>query len=428
MSEEFLQYIWRYMLFEGDLQTAATGETVEVLFQGELNTDAGPDFFNARIRINGTLWCGNVEVHLNSSDWLKHGHQNDKAYDNVILHVVKDYDAEVRRKNGETITTIILRYRKKTEEKYRRLLTNRLWIPCQNDIIEPASFHLDFWLQSLLVERLEEKSSYIISNLERNNHDWEETFYQQLARNFGMKVNEQPFELLARSLPLKYLARHKDNLLQVEALLFGQAGLLQQAVWDDGYFINLRREYEILRKKFNVKPLEKHHWKFLRLRPLNFPTIRIAQFSNLINKSSSLFSKTINSASAGEIRKLFTVSTSEYWNTHYVFGKEAKRRIKNTGNDMMNVLIINTIAPSLFVYGKLNDSASHCDLALRLTEELKPENNSIISNWQKLGFIVRNASDSQAFIQLKKKYCDEKQCLRCHIGNKIITGSEELEN
>jgi hypothetical protein len=421
MTEEFLQYIWRYNLFTGGIQTAATGESVEVLHPGYINTDSGPDFFNAKARINGTVWVGNVEIHMNSSDWLRHGHHNDKAYENVILHVVSNYDAEVKRQSGGIITTLILNYKKKIEEKYRKLISNRLWISCQNDLKEPLAFQTDYWIQSLLIERLEEKSAYITGSLQKNNNNWEETFYQQLARNFGMKVNEQPFELLARSLPLKYLARHKDNLLQVEAMLFGQAGLLDHEKCDDDYFLLLKREYEILRKKFSLRPLEKHHWKFLRLRPLNFPTIRIAQFASLINRSSSLFSKIIGSQTISQIKELFNVSTSPYWETHYVFGKATAKRTKHAGDGMISTVIINTVSPFLFVYGKQHDSEFHCELAVKLPEELKPEQNSIINNWTKLGFKISNASYSQAFIHLKKNYCDAKKCLNCRIGNKIIT-------
>ncbi|MCX6256921.1 MAG: DUF2851 family protein [Bacteroidia bacterium] len=424
MTEEFLQFVWRYQLFTPGIKKGANGEQIEIVSVGEFNSDAGPDFLNARIRIKGTLWIGNVEVHLNSSDWMKHGHQNDMAYRNVILHVVKTDDVPVLRENKEPVTTLILDYKESLEKNYRKLLLSKQWIPCAKDILIPDQFRLSFWLNSLMIERLLRKSEYIAGQLEKNANGWEETLYQQLGRNFGTKINGQPFEMLAKSLPLKYLARHKTDLVQIEAMLFGQAGFFYENLFGDEYFIRLKNEYEFLKEKFSLKPLAKYNWKYLRLRPANFPTIRIAQFASLIHCSSVLFSKLVEARSADEIRELFNVKLSGYWEDHYNFNKTSAQKKKRTGDDMINTLIINTAAPFLFLYGRFHDSGRHKDLAVNLLENLKPEKNSIVMNWQKLGIPAINAAESQALIQLKKEYCDHKKCLKCQIGNNIIAKKE----
>ncbi len=422
MTEEFLQYIWKHNLFAQKPVRAFTGEKIEVLTTGEHNKDAGPDFFNAKIKIDDTTWVGNVEIHLKSSDWLKHKHDKDKAYDNVILHVVLVNDAEITRTNGEIITTVRLNFDKKLFAHYQKLLQSQLWIPCENDFHKVEKFIIAHWLNNLLVERLENKSDYILQNLSLNKNNWENTFYQQLARNFGFKLNADPFELLAKSLPVVYLAKHKNNLLQIEALLFGQSGLLNDNFSDDEYFQNLKKEYKFLRHKFNLKPVDKHLWKFLRLRPSNFPTLRISQFAALIYKSTALFSKIIEVNGIKELNKLFEISASEYWDTHYVFNKGAKKKKKILGKTAFNIIVINTIVPFLFVYGKSKDNEVYKNKAIKLLEELKSEKNSIINNWEKTGIKAANAFYSQALLQLKNEYCAKKRCLKCQIGNKIIAG------
>lgn len=422
MTEEFLQYIWNYNLFDKKPVRAFTGEKIEVLTTGEHNKDAGPDFFNAKIKIDDTTWVGNVEIHLKSSDWLKHKHDKDKAYDNVILHVVLVNDAETTRTNDEIITTVRLSFDKKLFAHYQILLQSQLWIPCENDFHKIDKFIVAHWLNNLLVERLENKSDYILQNLSLNKNNWENTFYQQLARNFGFKLNAEPFELLAKSLPVVYLAKHKNNLLQIEALLFGQSGLLNDNFSDDEYFQSLKKEYKFLRHKFNLKPVDKHLWKFLRLRPSNFPTLRISQFATLIYKSTALFSKIIEVNGIKELNKLFKISASEYWDTHYVFNKESKKKKKILGKTAFNIIVINTIVPFLFVYGKSKDNEVYKNKAIKLLEELKPEKNSIINNWEKTGVKAINSFYSQALLQLKNEYCAKKKCLKCQIGNKIIAG------
>jgi hypothetical protein len=420
MKEDLLHFVWKYRLFYNDSLVTNTGEKINVISLGEHNFDAGPDFFNAKIEIDGTLWVGNVEIHVNSSDWLKHGHQEDKNYDNVILQAVFNNDAVVRRENGEPVPTVELKFDPSIYQNYQQLLKNRYWISCQKDFYKVDPFFIKHWLQKLMIERLERKSNEIIANLERNKNNWEETFYQHLARNFGFKTNSQPFELLAKSLPYKCLIKHKNDKTQIEAMLFGQSGLLQYALSDD-YTRILNREYKVFSTKFSLQPIDGHLWKFLRLRPSNFPTIRIAQFGDIIYRKAGLFSKIIRVENAKELKELFSVSTSPYWENHYVFNKESNPKVKRLGNQAIYNIIINTVVPFLFVYGKIKKIDNFKEKSLGVLDQIPPENNSIVNKWRKLGINANNALYTQALIQLKNEYCNFKKCIQCEIGNKIIS-------
>ncbi len=421
LPEEFLQYIWENKLFFTENNQTTSGEPVEVLNPGQHNSDSGPDFFNARIKIGDTVWAGNVEIHKKSSDWERHKHQTDKAYDSVILHVVEVDDKEVMRENSEKIPTLVLTYPDHLRINYQNLLLAQTWIACQNQFhkIDPVVLQLGF--NRLMVERLEDKTGEIIQRLEQNNNDWNETFYQVLAKMFGFKVNAVPFELLAKAVPLKILAKHKNNLLQLEALLFGSSGLLNKELLGDSYFLQLRNEYSFLYKKYNLNAVESHLWKFMRLRPGNFPTIRISQMAALIYRSHGLFSKIIEIENIDELKELFDVSASEYWNSHYNFNKLSKRDSKKTlGEQSVNALIINVIIPFLFVYGEKQNREQLKNRALEFLEQLPPEHNSIITNWKKLGVETRSAFETQSLLQLKNIYCKQKKCLNCQIGVKIV--------
>lgn len=423
MTEEFLYYIWKFRLFKSDVITTQQGEEIKIIKAGEHNRDAGPDFFNAKIKIGKTTWAGNVEIHVNSSDWEKHKHDKNKAYDNIILHVVYNADEEINRKNGESIPTVQLknRFDIKLLENYEYLQKSKHWIPCQNQIADIAqdTFLINNWLDRMLVERLESKSERIIASLKLNNNNWEHTFYQHLARNFGFKVNSEPFELLAKSLPISCLAKQKDNLFQIEAMLFGQAGMLNDDFKDE-YPNELKKEYEFLKRKYNLKPIESQLWKFLRLRPSNFPTIRISQFAHLIYRSSKLFSKILEYDTIVAIEKLFVISCSEYWQTHYVFDKPSAKKDKNFGKSAFEIIVINTIVPFLFVYGMQKKNEKYKERALVHLEKLHGEKNSIIDKWGKCSMPVKSAYHTQALLELKKEYCDQKKCLSCSIGNKIL--------
>lgn len=421
MKEDFLYFIWKHGLYDKNNLIADNGETLEVLDPGEQNHDAGPDFFNAKIKSDNTTWVGNVEIHVRSSDWMRHNHDTDKAYDNVILQVVADRDATVYRTNGQPIPTIELTFNPKIYTNYLSLLKNQEWIPCESSIFKVDPFHLKYWLQRVLLERLEEKSREIKFTLYQQKQDWDETFYQQLARNFGFKKNAQPFELLAKSLPYKYLAKHRDNLLQLEAMLFGQAGMLNDLLSEDEYYASLKKEYAFLRKKFSLKPIGEHLWKFLRLRPSNFPTLRIAQFGVLIHQSERIFSKLLHCKTMEEVYALFSVSASTYWDNHYLFHKQTRKKKKLLGKDAVDVLIINTVVPFLFLYGVEKNLPQYKERALEYLDQIPPEKNAIIAKWNSLGVKADNAFYSQALLQLKGKYCKFKRCLDCAVGRKIIT-------
>jgi len=419
MREEFLHYIWKYKLFKNQNLKTQNQEKLEIINQGIHNFDAGPDFLNARIKIDKTIWAGNVEIHINSSDWYKHNHQEDKAYDNVILQVVSNYDKDVFRTDGQLIPTLVIEFEKKLLNNYEYLIKNEYWISCQNEITQVDSFTIYNWIEKLAVERLEEKSERILNLLEQTNNSWENAFYVQLASNFGFKLNSMPFELLAKSLPLTYIAKHKDNLFQIEALLFGQAGFLEDQSGDE-YFNQLQKEYTYLKKKFKLKHIEGHLWKFLRSRPGNFPTIRIAQFSKLIYSSTSLFSKILEAATIQDLYSLFIVYPSEYWENHYVFNKKSVKKRKSLGKSAVDIILINTIIPFLFIYGVIKGKPEYKTRAIEFLETMKPEKNAIIAKWNELGIGSKDAFHSQALIQLKNKYCNHKKCLNCQIGNSII--------
>ncbi len=420
MTEEFLHYLWKYSLINHHL-VLTSGEHIVVIQPGIQNTDSGPDFFNARIKINNTIWAGNIEIHTFSSDWYQHNHQNDQAYDNIIMHVVFEDDKPVVRQNGESIPTLELKdhFKQSLYDRYTYFMTNKNWIPCEKLIQGVDRFVMNNWIDRLMIEKLENKAAEINSHFLNNKSDWEQTFYEFLARNFGFKVNGAPFQLLAKSLPLKILAKHKSDKFQIEALLYGQAGLLQ-ASFTDEYPNKLKKEYEFLSKKYLLKPIESHLWRFMRLRPSNFPTIRISQFADLIFNSSHLFSTILEQRNLKDLIELFNVSVSEYWKSHYVFDKTSTIRNKKMSAKTIHLLIINSIIPFLFVYGRSRNDQSMIDRALKLLDQLPGEQNAIITKWSELGLSVRSSFQSQALILLKNSYCKNKRCLNCGIGNEIL--------
>jgi len=421
IPEEFLQYIWENRLFSDENLQTTNGEKLEIINVGRRNTDSGPDFFNARIKIDDTIWVGNIEIHKNSSDWIRHKHQADKAYNSVILHVVEINDLPIMRSISEEIPTLILKYPVQLKTNYQNLLDSKTWIACQNQFhkIDPIILQLGF--NRLMIERLEDKTSEILARLQANNNDWNATFYQMLARMFGFKVNAVPFELLAKSLPLEVLAKHKNNLFQLESLLFGNSGLLNDQLLGDDYYLNLRNEYSFLYKKYQLKGIESHLWKFMRLRPGNFPTIRISQFASLIHRSHGMFSKITEIANLDELKQLFKVEASEYWKLHYSFNKQTSRNwVKELGANSINTLIINVVIPFLFVYGEKQNKEHLKNRSLEFLEQLPAEGNSIIERWGEMGVVARSSFESQALLQLKNRYCERKKCLNCQIGVKLV--------
>ncbi len=421
MSEEFLHFLWKNQLFEKDSFRTASGEEVLIVDVGEKNYDSGPDFFNAKIEIEGILWVGNVEIHIKSSDWNRHKHNLDPAYDNVILHVVAENDKETVGTNGRNIPVLEIEVAEKYHAKYLQMMSSGLWIPCQQELFKIDPFRIKFWLGKVLVERLKDKTGQFFELLEHNKNNWEESFYQGLAKSFGFKVNSQQFERLARTLPLKHLLQHKNNLFQLEALLFGQAGLLSEDLFGDEYYQGLKKEYEFFRSKFGLKPLEKHIWRFMRMRPLNFPTIRIAQFASMIYHSSgNLFSACMEAGSLEALMEIFNFQVSPYWENHYQFNKESKNISKKMGLDAKYSILINTIIPFLFMFGEQKGQNDLKERSVKFLEEIPPEKNKLIRQWAEAGIQSDNAFYSQSLIQLRNSYCKYKRCLDCEIGNQII--------
>ncbi len=423
MREELLHFLWRTKRFDFSNLKTTQGDPVQILHSGDYNTHSGPDFLNARIRIGDTTWAGNVEMHLCASEWLRHGHANDKAYDNVILHVVLEEDVPIARANGERIPCLEMKalISKSLAAKYQELLHSEYWIPCQAQFATVPEMTRTLWLERLLVERLEQKTALIAEALQQNQYNWEETFYQLLARNFGVQVNTEPFEWLAKSTPLLLLAKHKNSLLQIEALLFGQAGLLE-ADFEEDYPNQLKKEYAFLQKKYGLTPIRGESWKFGRLRPASFPTVRIAQFATLIFQSSHLFSKMLVAKNVEEIENMLELKLSNYWLTHYKFDKISKKNVKKLGKNSIHLIIINTIAPFLFLYSKWKQEDHFQDRAFALLEQVPPEENQVIEHWKTLGMEPTSAYQTQALLQLKKHYCGAKKCLNCAIGNAILNG------
>ena len=462
MREDFLHFLWRTRQFDVSNLTTTDGEAIEILDFGAYNAlDSGADFQNVKLRIGDWTWFGSVEMHVKSGDWLAHGHQKDAAFGSVILHVVYENDVEIHRNfkfqisnsksdskgdstfhisNSKIATTTLeseiwnlesnkiacLELKNRIPEgifkKYWAIMHNEHWIPCQFHFHQVSDLTKNKWLERLAVERLERKSAEIEVALARNKDDWEETFWQFTARYFGSKVNAEPMEMLARSLPHRTLAKHKNQLFKIEALLFGQAVFLQKDFNDD-YLIRLKKEFQFLKTKHNlIDPVPLAAWKFGRLRPPSFPTIRLAQLAALIHKSLHLFSKIIDNQAIETLPKLFEVEVSDYWRDHFVFDTPSVSSPKRLGSDAIDVLLINNIAPFLYTYGKLRGDESLKDRSLILLEKVKSEKNTIIDGWKELGFTAQSAADSQALIQLKTTYCDVKKCAACAIGNSILKG------
>ncbi|MDX1911055.1 MAG: DUF2851 family protein [Saprospiraceae bacterium] len=421
MQESFLHYLWRTRRFDAHNLRCTQGQLLEILHTGTHNNHAGPDFFDARIRLDDTLWAGNIEMHLSSSEWRQHKHSDDPAYDNVVLHVVLKEDQPVFRSNGERIPCLELRERipPRLLENYRRLEREQAWIPCQYAFQNAPEIVRLNWFDRLLVERLEQKTEAIAAALSATENHWEEAFYRLLARNFGLKINAEPFDALARTLPLRILAKHRSNLMQMEALLLGQAGLLQGDFTDEWPRF-LKREYRHLANKYELTPLEAGQWKFLRMRPANFPTIRIVQFAALMHRSVHLFSSVLEAQNLRELEHLFQISPGEYWESHFLPDKPSVKSAKHLGRDFVRLLFINTVVPFLFHYGKTKQADIYQKRALALLESLPGENNALLDGWAALGVPSKHAYQTQALIQLKTRYCDAKRCLECAIGHAIL--------
>lgn len=422
MTEELIHFIWSARRYLTKNLTTTRGEPLRVITPGSLNPNAGPDYTGAKIKIGRVLWAGNIEFHIRSSDWRRHNHHLDPVFDSVILHVVVIHDEVVTRTDGSEIATFELKDRipKHILDEYERLITCTEELACQQQLQTLDPLYVTAQLARSLVARMEEKSKEIIALLEEYKGSWEEVFYVILARSFGFKVNAVPFEMLARSLPLRILRHHRTNLIQVEALMFGQAGFLNGKC-SDGYSDMLTTEYKFLSTKYQISPIDKYLWKFLRLHPQNFPTIRLAQFSSLIHNYAGLFSHIIGNADFKHLELLFlSLRINPYWRNHYRLGVPTGRANCRLGKSSVASLLVNAVAQTMFAYGLLVDQSPLQERAIALLESLPPESNKVTRYYETVGFSFRSAADSQAALQQKKEWCDKKNCLLCTIGVKIL--------
>lgn len=418
--EQLLHYVWKHRLFYKNLRTP-DGTPIEVLDVGTHNTNAGPDFFNAKIKIGDNVWAGNIEIHQNSQEWFRHKHETDEAYNSVILHIVENMNCQITNKSGHTVLQCEIRYPQSIKENIDFLLNADISVPCCNYIKEFPTLHLQSWINALLTERLERKSNDIFLLLEKFNNSWTDTFFVILARSMGFGINSDAFQQLALSLPINYILKQGDNLLQIESLLLGQAGLLEDIDKPDDYTKQLQKEYDFLKNKYSLSPLNKQVFRALRMRPQSSPYIRIAQLASLLTNIQGLYSKIISCKDIGQIRLLLHVNASEYWQTHFSLGEESPRKNKFIGDSSLDVMIINAIVPILFSYGKKINDEAYTDRAIRFIETIKPESNSIIRQFSAYGIRAESAYDSQALIQLKREYCEKKKCLYCRIGYKLLS-------
>ncbi|KAB1068231.1 DUF2851 family protein [Tamlana haliotis] len=421
MKEDFLHYLWKYKKFEiGHLKTTS-GEAVLIQSVGQHNFNSGPDFFNAKLKIDEQLWAGNVEIHVNASDWYVHNHEQDPAYDNVILHVVWEHDTDIYRRDGAVIPTLELKDYMKPDvfHNYKSLFTKgKKWINCEKDFASIDDFILNNWLERLFFERLERKSKMIENLLEASKNDWEAVLFKMLAKNFGLKVNGEAFFSLAESIDFSIVRKTQSKQTGLEALFFGQAGLLVDTI-EAAYYLKLKKDYQFLRQKFKLNNIHVLPLQFFRLRPPNFPTIRLSQLASLYAEHHNLFSKIIASDDLDYFYDLFRVETSAFWKTHYTFQKTSKPSAKALTKPFIDLLLINTILPIKFLYAKQRGRDVSSDL-IDLAHKISAENNSVVKGFNNLKKVANSAMDSQAIIQLKTNYCDVNACLKCAVGNQLL--------
>lgn len=423
MKENLLHFVWKLKLFSTAHLKSTNGEIIEIISAGAANLNAGPDFLNAKLVINNQLWAGNVEIHLNSSDWYTHNHEIDENYDSVILHVVWEHTVEVFRKSNQPIATLELKnyISKELLDNYQQLFSqNKNWINCEKDIASVDSFILTNWLERLYVERLENKSEQIQNTVNKLNNNWEAALFVLLAKNFGLKINSEAFMNFANSFDFSIVRKVSGNLEQLEALFFGQAGMLSNES-ESEYFDKLKNEYNFLQVKFQLTPISNGQIHFFRLRPNNFPTIRLSQLAKVYHSHQNLFSKIIETEDIKEFYGLFDLATSNYWETHFTFETVSKKTIKKITKPFIDLLLINTLIPLKFLYLKSlgkNDISS----VLTIIANIKPEKNEIISKFNELNIKSKTAFETQALLQLKNEYCSKQLCLSCAVGKELLRG------
>ena len=423
MQEEFLHYVWQYKKFATSELLTTHKEALAIISVGLPNTNSGPDFFNAQLRIGNQIWAGNVEIHIKSSDWFVHHHEMDSTYDSVVLHVVYEHDTEIFRQDNTVIPTLELKNYISSEllGHYQKLVFNKdKWINCENDLVSVSGFTIQNWLERLYIERLERKSEVVETLLKTSKNDWEAVLFKMLAKNFGLKVNGEAFLSLASSIDFSIIRKSQSKAELLEALFFGQAGWLGDDV-QEPYYLNLAKDYTFLKQKFNLSNTQVVQPQLFRLRPPNFPTIRLSQLAMLYYQHHNLFSKIIEADTIDLLYSLFNVSTSGFWKTHYTFNKSSKASTKKLTKNFMDLIIINTILPIKFAYARHQGKFNH-ESILEIACQIPNEQNSIVDKFNSIHPMATTSLQSQALIQLKANYCDKNRCLQCAVGNTLISG------
>ncbi|WP_298506261.1 DUF2851 family protein [uncultured Maribacter sp.] len=426
MREDLLHFIWKHKKFPQIGLKTTEGSSLSIVKMGQHNHEAGPDFFNSHIRIDEQLWVGNVEIHLKSSDWYAHNHEIDDAYNSVILHVVWEDDGAVFRSDNSKMPTLELKsfIGNNLLVAYKALFNNsgKKFINCEKGIKAVDDFIVQNWLERLFFERLEQKTEIIKELLQKSKNDWEYVLFIMLLKNFGLKMNGEPFFSLQSALHPSVVSKLKNNGFQLESVIYGLLGVLKEEECLDNYYVELRKEYQFLKNKFNLSEEGVMKPKFFKLRPPNFPTIRLSQFANLYSVHQNLFSKLIRNTSLEDLHIIFKVSASDYWDTHFTFGKESKKNKKRITTKFVNLIIINTILPFKFYYSKTLGKDNDEEL-LKIISKIAAEDNSIINNFKKLGASCSSSKESQAILQLYNKYCTKNKCLQCAIGTSLLKGN-----
>ncbi len=425
MKEVFITYLWKHRMLRGHPMKTVEGKTLEIISPGQENTDAGPDFLAAVVRIGETVWAGNVEIHVRSSQWFAHGHHKDKAYANIILHVVYCFDKAVKGTEGQNIPHLEVReyFDPDLEKRYSFLVKSRRWIACETLLPGLDPFLLNHWLYRLLISRMERKSGEIQQYLDYFDQHREKTFLFLLGRALGGKINATAFGLLLQRTPYEILLKNHDMLFVLEALLYGQAGMLNRS-FSENYPNALKQEYAYQKKKYKLpQSMQYEIWKYARMRPYNFPDLRIAQLAGIIhNNNGQIYRKVMASGSAGKVEKVLESEASNYWSTHYRFNKPAKSMTKAIGKTALQNIIINTVIPFMFDDAQKGGNGNSSHIALSMLEGLPPEDNNIIRKWQTIIPKPESAAITQGLLELKKFYCLPKKCLQCMPGHHILGG------
>ncbi|MGI8635179.1 MAG: DUF2851 family protein [Segetibacter sp.] len=427
MNERLLQFIWQFQYFSRNGLQVEQGDKLTVIFPGTHNTHQGPDFLEAKVVIGKTTWVGNIEIHVNSTDWVRHRHTADKNYSNIILHVVWHHDADITNANGIVLPTLTLQnlVSNLLLERFKELMSQKAFVPCESFLPVFEEMKWTAWKGRMAIERLQRKSAIVLDHLKDANNHWEEVFWWMLARNFGMKVNADVFETIAKSLHLNIIGRHKNQIHQMEAFLLGQAGLLEDDFAEE-YPKLLKREYLFYRNKYQLKQVSVKPF-FLRMRPANFPTIRLAQLAMLINQSSHLFSKVRETESVDTVKELLNVTANDYWHYHYLIDEPGEFHPKQLGKQMTDNIVINTVVPVLFAFGLYHSDVVVKDKALEWLAQLNAEKNTITTRWTSFKVTNNSALESQGLIELKNNYCDQRRCLECSVGNAILKNSATVK-